>query len=178
VFTVTQEINSYIRFRWILEFRRNTGWKSSGATRSSDSTFFLGPRANAKLVHKFPAPLHAPRAFLHTSISKYPPKRSSRTVIKILSNASLRLSNSKQEIKNKLKIQSKYSTYFLCYKLEQFNPHHSKPLHPNSGLPLQRTSGHCPETVAAIHIVPSQPCNECSVHHIIIIITTTIVVVP
>lgn len=139
--------------------------------------FFLGPRASAKLVHKFPATLHASRESLQIPISKYPPKRSYRTVIKILSNASLRLSNSKQETKNKFKIQWKYSTYFLCYRLEQFTPHHFKALYPDSGLPLQRTSGHCPETFAAIHIVPSQPCNECNVHCIFIITATTTVVV-
>ena len=66
-------------------------------TRSSNSVFFPGPRANAKLVHKFPAPQHASRASLQTSISKYTPKHSYWTVIKILSNASPRLSNSKQE---------------------------------------------------------------------------------
>jgi len=146
-------------------------------TRSSVSVFFPGPRANAKLVHKFPAPLHASRASLQTSISKYPPKRSYRTVIKILSNASPRLSNSKQETKNKFKIQCKYSTYFLCYRLQQFALHHFKALYPDSGLQLQRTSGHCPETFTATQFVPSQPRNECSVHHIFITTTTTVVVV-
>jgi hypothetical protein len=32
VFTVTQEMNLYLRFRWISEFRRTAGWKSSGQT--------------------------------------------------------------------------------------------------------------------------------------------------
>jgi hypothetical protein len=146
-------------------------------TRSNVSVFSPGSTANAKLVHKFPSALYASRASLQTSISKHPPKRSYRTVIKIRSNASPRLSNSKQETKNKFKIQCKYSTYFLCYRLQQFTPHHFKALYPDSGLQLQRTSGHCPETFAATHFVPSQTCNECSVHHIFIT-TTTVVVVP
>ena len=147
-------------------------------TRSSNSVFFPGPRANAKLVHKFPAPQHASRASLQTSISKYTPKHSYWTVIKILSNASPRLSNSKQEQPPpQKKNQCKYSTYFLCYKLQQFTPKHFKALYPDSGLPLQRTSGHYPETFAATHFVPSQPCNECSVHQIFIITTTDVDVV-
>jgi len=107
--------------RWLEIIRPN---------RSSDSLFFLGSRPNAKLVHKFPAPLHASRASLQTSISKYLPESSYHTVLKILSNASLRLSNSKQETKNKFKIQCKCSTYFICYRLEQFTPYHFKALYP------------------------------------------------